>query len=104
MLAIDCFTKTSTDKKRNGIQWTHQTVGTHPTTDAGKGNMVVENLARLGLTINRQKSRVLKTNASNDTSITVQSEALQTGERLHLSQQHSGQLSRNGCRCQNPNL
>ncbi|KAH3843401.1 hypothetical protein DPMN_116917 [Dreissena polymorpha] len=37
-----------------------------------KTNMVVDNSGRLGITINRAKSNVLKTTVSNNTSITVQ--------------------------------
>ncbi|KAH3824355.1 hypothetical protein DPMN_126190 [Dreissena polymorpha] len=39
--------------------------------------MVADNSARLGLTINRGKSKVFKTNASNNAPITVQSGALE---------------------------
>ncbi|KAH3710274.1 hypothetical protein DPMN_069748 [Dreissena polymorpha] len=40
-----------------------------------KTNMVADNLAGLCLTINRGKSKFFKTNASNDTPITVQGKA-----------------------------
>ncbi|KAH3718505.1 hypothetical protein DPMN_061310 [Dreissena polymorpha] len=42
-----------------------------------KKNMVADNSARLGLTINRGKRMVFRTNASNNTPITVQGEALE---------------------------
>ncbi|KAH3890260.1 hypothetical protein DPMN_014334 [Dreissena polymorpha] len=42
-----------------------------------KTNMVADNLPRLGLTINRVKSMVFKTNASNNTPTTVKGEALE---------------------------
>ncbi|KAH3810494.1 hypothetical protein DPMN_138889 [Dreissena polymorpha] len=49
----------------------------HQTTYAGKKtNMFADNSARLGLTINRGESKVFKTNAFNNTTITVQGEAL----------------------------
>ncbi|KAH3700922.1 hypothetical protein DPMN_075903 [Dreissena polymorpha] len=41
-----------------------------------KTNMVADNSARLGLTINRRKSKVFKTNSSNSTPITVQQDQL----------------------------
>ncbi|KAH3858872.1 hypothetical protein DPMN_101514 [Dreissena polymorpha] len=41
-----------------------------------KTKMVEENSSRLGLTIKRWKSKVFKTNAYNNTPITVQGEAL----------------------------
>ncbi|KAH3850287.1 hypothetical protein DPMN_092695 [Dreissena polymorpha] len=39
--------------------------------------MVPDNLARLGLTINKGISKVFRTNASNNTPITVQGKALE---------------------------
>ncbi|KAH3888887.1 hypothetical protein DPMN_012930 [Dreissena polymorpha] len=47
-----------------------------------KTNMLADNSARLGLTINRVKSKVFKTNASNNTPITVKGEALEKMDSL----------------------
>uniref|UniRef100_A0AAV2J1Z3 Reverse transcriptase domain-containing protein n=1 Tax=Knipowitschia caucasica TaxID=637954 RepID=A0AAV2J1Z3_KNICA len=90
LLAIDWVMKTSTNQMRNGIQWTlweqlddldfaddlallshtHQQM-------QEKTSRVANNSARLGLHINRGKSKVFKINASNNTPITVQGEALE---------------------------
>ncbi|KAH3886247.1 hypothetical protein DPMN_010249 [Dreissena polymorpha] len=43
-------------------------------------NMVADNSVRLSLTTNSGKSNVIKTNASNNTPITVQCEALEEVE------------------------
>ena len=90
LLAIDWVMKTSTEQKRNGIQWTlwKQLEDLDFADDLAllshtqqqmqeKTNMVADNSARLGLTINRGKSKVFRTNASNNTPITVQGEALE---------------------------
>jgi hypothetical protein len=82
--------KTSTDQKRNGIQWTlwkqlddldfadDLALLSHTQQQMQeKTNIVADNSARLGLNINRGKSKVFKTNASNETPITVQGEALE---------------------------
>ncbi|KAH3884192.1 hypothetical protein DPMN_008165 [Dreissena polymorpha] len=45
-----------------------------------KTKMAADNPARLGLTINRGKSKVFRTNASNNTPIPVQGEALEEME------------------------
>uniref|UniRef100_A0AAV2JSU2 Reverse transcriptase domain-containing protein n=1 Tax=Knipowitschia caucasica TaxID=637954 RepID=A0AAV2JSU2_KNICA len=90
LLAIDWVMKTSTNQMQNGIQWTlweqlddldfaddlallshtHQQM-------QEKTSRVANNSARLGLHINRGKSKVFKINASNNTPITVQGEALE---------------------------
>ena len=90
LLAIDWIMKTSTDQKRNGIQWTlwkqlddldfadDLALLSHTQQQMQeKTNIVAENSARLGLNINRGKSKVFKINASNETPITVQGEALE---------------------------
>jgi hypothetical protein len=90
LLAIDWVMKTSTEQKRNGIQWTlwEQLEDLDFADDLAllshtqqqmqeKTNMVADNSARLGLTINKGKSKVFRTNASNNTPITVQGEALE---------------------------
>ncbi|KAH3836444.1 hypothetical protein DPMN_109814 [Dreissena polymorpha] len=65
--------------------------------------MIADNSARLGLTINKGKGKVFRTNASNNTPITVQGETLEEVDSFTcLSRQHFGQPGRNGCRCQNP--
>ncbi|KAH3714899.1 hypothetical protein DPMN_057601 [Dreissena polymorpha] len=48
-------------------------------------NIVADNSARLGLTINRRKSKVFKTKASKDTPITVQGEALEVDSFTYFS-------------------
>ena len=88
LLAIDWVRKTSTEQKRNGIQWTlwEQLEDLDFADDLAllshtqqqmqeKSNMQEDNSARLGLTINRGKSKVFRTNAPNNTPITVQGEA-----------------------------
>ncbi|KAL6466641.1 hypothetical protein MHYP_G00244450 [Metynnis hypsauchen] len=90
LLAIDWVMSASTDQKRSGIQWTpwKQLDDLDFADDLAllahtqhqmqeKTDIVAENSARLGLNINRGKSKVLKTNASNETPITVQGEALE---------------------------
>ena len=82
--------KTSTDQKQSGIKWTlwKQLDDLDFADDLAllshnqqqmqeKSNIVADNSARLGLNINRGKSKVFKTNASNETPITVQGEALE---------------------------
>lgn len=90
LLAIDWIMKTSTDQKRNGIQWTlwkqlddldfadDLALLSHTQQQMQeKTNSVTDNSARLGLNINRGKSKVFKTNTTNETPITVQGEALE---------------------------
>ncbi|KAH3825350.1 hypothetical protein DPMN_127225 [Dreissena polymorpha] len=67
-----------------------------------KTNMVADNSARLGLTINRGKSKVFKTNASNNTPITVQGEVLAEVHSFTYLGIILDKQGRNGCRCQNP--
>ncbi|KAK7098983.1 hypothetical protein V1264_003191 [Littorina saxatilis] len=82
--------KTSTDQKRNGIQWTLWTqlddldfaddlaLLSHTQQQMQeKTGIVADNSASLGLHINRGKSKVFKTNAPNNTPITVEGIALE---------------------------
>ncbi|KAK7107318.1 hypothetical protein V1264_015265 [Littorina saxatilis] len=90
LLAIDWVMKTSTDQKRNGIQWTLWTqlddldfaddlaLLSHTQQQMQeKTGIVADNSASLGLHINRGKSKVFKTNAPNNTPITVEGSALE---------------------------
>ncbi|XP_052238344.1 uncharacterized protein LOC127849637 [Dreissena polymorpha] len=90
LLAIDWVRKTSTEQMRNGFQWTlwtqledlafadDLTLFSHTQQQMQeKTNIVADNSARLGLTINRGKSKVFRTNASHNTPITVQGEELE---------------------------
>ena len=107
--------KTSTEQKRNGIQWTlwEQLEDLDFADDLAllshtqqqmqvKTNMVADNSARLGLTINRGKSKVFGTNTSNNTPITVQGEALKEIDSFTYLGSSLDNQGRNGCRCQNP--
>lgn len=90
LLAIDWVMKTSTDQKRNGIQWTlwkqmddldfadDLALLSHTQQQMQeKTSIVADNSASLGLHINRGKSKVFKTNASSNTPITVEGDALE---------------------------
>ncbi|KAL3866766.1 hypothetical protein ACJMK2_044042 [Sinanodonta woodiana] len=82
--------KTSTDQKRNGIQWTlwkqmddldfadDLALLSHSQQQMQeKTSIVADNSASLGLHINSGKSKVFKTNASSNTPITVEGDALE---------------------------
>ena len=93
LLAIDWVMKTSTAQKRNGIQWTPWTqlddldfaddlaLLSHTQHQMQeKTNIVSATSTRLGLTIHRGKSKVLKINTANSTPITLEGEALEEVE------------------------
>ncbi|KAH3873394.1 hypothetical protein DPMN_036629 [Dreissena polymorpha] len=86
--------KSSTDQKRNGIQWTlfkqlkdidfadDLALLSHTQQQMPRStNMVASNSVKLGLNI----IRVFKTDASNDIPITVQGEALEEVDSFHIS-------------------
>uniref|UniRef100_A0A1A8ES14 Reverse transcriptase domain-containing protein n=2 Tax=Nothobranchius korthausae TaxID=1143690 RepID=A0A1A8ES14_9TELE len=90
LLAIDWVMKTSTYQKRNSVRWTlrKQLHDLDFSDDPAllshtqqqmleKISIVADNSASLGLHINREKSKVLETNASNDISITVEGDVLE---------------------------
>ena len=91
LLAIDWILKTSTVQTGNGIQWTLWTrlddldfaddlallFHTRPQVQE-KTSTVADNLARLGLKVHRDKSKVLKKNSSASTTpITLDGDALE---------------------------
>ena len=93
LLAIDWVMKTSTAQKRNGIQWTPWTqlddldfaddlaLLSHTKHQMQeKTNIVSAISTRLGLTIHRGKSKVLKINTDSITPITLEGEALEEVE------------------------
>ena len=89
LLAIDWVMKTSTVGKRNGIQWTLWTqlddldfaddlalLSYTQEQMQEKTNIIAENSTHIGLNIHREKSKILKVNATNTSPITLEKEAL----------------------------
>ena len=90
LLAIDWLMKTSTQEKRNGIQWTlwDQLEDLDFADDLAllshtqqqmqeKTSIVAATSARIGLNIHKGKSKVLKVNATNAAPIMLEDEAIE---------------------------
>ena len=93
LLAIDWVMKTSTQQKRNGIQWTlwdqlddldfadDLALLSHTQQQMQeKTRTIADTSARIGLNIHRGKSKVLKVNTTNTTPIMLEEEALEEVE------------------------
>jgi Reverse transcriptase (RNA-dependent DNA polymerase) len=90
LLAIDWIMKTSTQQSRNGIQWTlvDQVEDLDFADDLAllshtqqqmqeKTNIVADTSARIDLNIHKEKSKVLKVNATNTSPIMLEDTALE---------------------------
>lgn len=94
LLAVDWIMKVSTAQSRNGLQWTTPWTQLEDLDFADdlallshtqkqmqeKTNSVAANSTRLGLNINREKSKILKINSTNPEPITVDDAALEEVE------------------------
>ena len=95
LLAIDWVMKQSTEDKRNGIQWMMWTqlddldfaddlaLLSHTQQQMqDKTNTIATNSARLGLSIHRGKSKILRVNAADTSPINLEGEALEEVEEF----------------------
>ena len=95
LLAIDWLMKTSTEEKRNGIQWTLMeqldeldfaddlALLSHTQQQMqDKTDTLVQCSSCIGLNIHRGKSKILRVNAANNTPVLLDGQALDYGRRI----------------------